>query len=273
MMVRDKDKPPTPLDELRRNLKLLKLLAMLEGLDEALEQAQTMQQGYATFLAGLVARQVLAVSDAGAQRRIAAARFPETKTFDTFSWTFQPGLNVQLVKDLMNLHFIRQGRPVLLFGRPGTGKTHMSIAYGHLAAMAGYSVQYFRAPKLLAELYASLADCSTDKLVSRLAKVELLIIDDIRHLPPRPEYASLLCDLIEARHQRKSTIVSSNLSVEEWGVALGNPKLTASLVDRLMERAHIINIKRGKSYRTDGPEAPPQADLPRGIACEPDEAE
>jgi DNA replication protein DnaC len=246
---------------------------MLAALDEALEQAQTMQQGYATFLAGLVAKQVLANTDAGALRRITAARFPETKTFDTFSWTFQPGLNVQLVKDLMNLHFIQQGRPVLLFGRPGTGKTHLCIAYGHLAALSGYSVQYFRATKLLADLYASLADSSTDKLVARLARVELLIIDDLRHLPPRPEYASLLCEVVEARHQQRATMVSSNLSVEEWGIALGNQKLTASLVDRLMERAHIINIKRGKSYRTQGPEAPPVADQPGGVAGEPEGAE
>jgi len=135
------------------------------------------------------------------------------------------------------------------------------------------SVQYFRATKLLAALYASLADSSTDKLVARLARVDLLIIDDIRHLPPHPEHASLLYDVVEARHQKKATMVSSNLNVEEWGTALGNPKLTASLVDRLMERAHIINIKRGKSYRTHGPEAPPAADQPRGIAEEPERAE
>src|SRR5712692_9402343 len=121
-MPRDKDIPPTTLDELRRDLGRLKLHAISAALDEALDQAATLEQGYVTFLAGLVAKQVLAQTESAEKSRLKVAGFPTTKTFDTFSWTFQPNLNVQLVKDLMNLHFIRQGRPVLILGRPGTGK-------------------------------------------------------------------------------------------------------------------------------------------------------
>jgi len=271
-MKKSKDIPPTTLDELRRNLERLKLGAMLEALDEALEQAQTLQQGYATFLAGLVQTQVLAVTDAAAGRRIKAAKFPETKTFDTFDWTFQKGLNVQLVKDLMNLDFIRQARPVLLLGKPGTGKSHISIAYGHLAALAGYNVRHFAVSKLLAELYASLADNTTDRFVSRLSRIHLLILDDLRDMPPKAEYASLLYDVIDARYGRKSTVVSSNLNVKKWGTALGNRVLTASLVDRLMERGHVINIKRGRSYRTHGPDAPPEDQRPTDLSADQDES-
>jgi len=261
-MTRAKDIPPTTLDELRRNLTRLKLSAMLEALDEALEQAQILQQGYATFLGGLVQREVLAHATQGAERRIGNAKFPATKTFDSFDWTFQKGLNVQLVKDLMTLDFVRQGRPLLMLGRPGTGKSHLSLAYGHLAALAGYSVRYYAAQKLLTELFATLADGTTDRFVGRLARLDLLICDDLRDVPPRPEYASLLYEVVEARHGKRATIVSSNLSVADWGKALGNRTLTASLVDRLMERAHVINIKRGRSYRTHGPDAPPEADRP-----------
>lgn len=219
-----------------------------------------------TFLAGLVGTEVLASTESAATRRLKAAAFPEVLTFDGFDWTFQPGLNVQLVKDLMNLHFIRQAKPVLILGKPGTGKTHLSLAYGHQACMAGYSVRFFTATKLLGLLYAALADATEDRLVSRLAKVDLIIIDDLRHLPPKPEYASLFFDLVDARHGRKSTILSSNLSVDAWGKVLGNPTLTAPLVDRLMDRAHVINIKRGRSWRTDGPNATPVNDRPDGIA-------
>lgn len=264
-MPREREMPPTTLDELRRNLERLKLNAMLSGLDLALEQAATLEQGYVTFLAGLVATEVLAHAEAAAARRLQAAGFEEVRTFDTFDWTFQPGLNVALVKDLMNLHFIRQGRPVLVLGRPGTGKTHISVAYGHLACLAGYSVRFFTATKLLGLLYAALADATVDRLVARLAKIDLLIIDDLRHLPPKPEYASLFFDLVDARHGRKSTILSSNLSVDAWGKVLGNPTLTAPLVDRLMDRAHVINIKRGRSWRTQGPDATPVDDRPAGI--------
>jgi len=265
-----KDIPPTTLDELKRNLERLKLKAMLAALDDALEEASKLEQGYVTFLAGLVEKEVLAQGDAATQRRLAAANFPEMKTFDLFDWTFQPNLNVQLVKDLMNLHFVRQGRPLLLLGRPGSGKTHLSIAYGVLAAHAGYSVRFYRASKLLAELYASLADNTADKTIARLARCDLLIIDDLRNLVAKPEYASLLFELVDARHGRKSTILSSNLPVSAWGKALGNPTLTTALVDRLMERAHIINIKRGRSWRADGPEAPPEPDRPAGLLPEAD---
>lgn len=261
--------PPTALEELRRNLTRLELDAMLQALDDALEQAHALEQGYGTFLAGLVEKEVLAVTEAGGRRRIDQAHFPATKTFELFDWSFQRGLNVQLVKDLMSLDFIRQGRPVLMLGKPGTGKSHMSIALGHLAAHAGYRVRYFEAAKLLPLLYASLADSTTDRLVRGLARLDLLIIDDLRAMPTRPEYPSLLYEVVEARHGRRSTLVSSNLSVKEWGATLGNPTLLASLVDRLMERAHVVNIKRGRSYRTHGPDAPPISEQPDGLGAEP----
>ncbi len=261
-MRKSKEVPPTTLDELCKNLEKLKLRTMIEHLNDALEQAATLEQGYISFLAGLIEKEVLARADTAASRRLKVARFPQIKTFDTFDWTFQRYLNVQLVKDLMGLDFVRQGRPVLVLGKPGTGKTHMSISYGVLAAQRGYTVRFYKAPKLLAELYASLADDTTEKLIARLARLDLLIIDDLRHVPTRSEYATLLFDLIEARHQKTATIVSSNLSVKQWGKVLGNPALTASLVDRLMERAHVINIRRGRSYRTEGPDAPPENDRP-----------
>ena len=249
---------PSVLDELRRNLERLKLRAMVAHLDEALEQAALLEQGYIAFLAGLVEREVLARAEASTKRRMSMAKFPAIKTLDTFDWTFQKGLNVQLVKDLANLHFIAQGRNVLLLGRPGTGKTHISISYGVLAAQRGYSVRFYKASVLLAELYATLADSTTDRMIGRLARLDLLIIDDLRHVPIRPEYATLLFDLIEARHLKKSTIISSNLSVKAWGKLLGNPALTASMVDRLMEQAHVINIRKGRSYRVEGPDASPE---------------
>jgi DNA replication protein DnaC len=265
MARRSKELEPTLLDELRRNLERMRLFAMLAALDEALERAQTLEQGYATFLAGLVEKQLLAQSDESSRRRIRNAGFPATKTFDGFDFAFQKGLNVALVKDLMSLDFLRQARPVLLLGKPGTGKTHLSIAFGHLAALHGYSVRYFGCKDLLGRLYASIADGSTDQLVRRLSRAQLLIVDDLRDLPPKPEYASLLYDVVDARHSRACTMVSSNLSVKQWGKALGNAVLTASLVDRLMERAHVINVKHGKSYRSYGPEAPPEIDRPDGL--------
>jgi DNA replication protein DnaC len=265
-MAKSKDLPPTTLDELKRNLERLRLFAMLEHLEAALDEASSLEQGYVTFLAGLVDKQVLAQTEAGAERRIRNAGFPEVKTFDTFDWHFQKGLNVTLVKDLMNLHFIKQGRPVLMLGRPGTGKSHLSTAFGVLAATLGYSVRFVSISRLLPELYASLADGTTDRLIARLARPELLILDDLRSIPTKPEYANLLFDVVDARYTKRSTILSSNLSVKMWGKVLGNVALTASLVDRLMDRAHVINIRKGRSWRSEGPDAPPEDDRPADLA-------
>lgn len=271
-MAKNKELPVTPLDELKRNLERLRLMAMLEHLEEAIEQASSLEQGYVTFLGGLVETQMLAFTDAGVQRRIRNAGFPKLKTFDTFDWHFQKGLNVQLVKDLMNLHFIKQARPVLLLGRPGTGKSHLSIAYGVLAATAGYSVRFMDISRLLRDLYATLADGSTDQLIAKLTRPDLLILDDLRSVPSKPEYANLFYDLVEARHTKHSTLVSSNLSVKMWGKVLGNVSLTASLVDRLIDRAHVINIKSGRSWRSEGPDAPPEDQRPPDLASDSDDA-
>ena len=101
-MPREREIPPTTLDELRRNLERLKLHPMLAGLDLALEQAATLEQGYVTFLAGLVGTEVLAQSERAAASRLKAANFEKVRTFDTFDWTFQSGLNIALVNALVN---------------------------------------------------------------------------------------------------------------------------------------------------------------------------
>lgn len=165
----------------------------------------------------------------------------------------------------MNLEWVRQGRSLLILGRHGTGKTHLGISYGHLAALRGFSVRFFDAQKLLDQLYQALADATIDRLLAKLARIDLLIIDDLRDTRCRPEHASLLFDLIDARHQKRATLLTSNLSVTAWGKALGNPTLVAAMVDRLMERAAVLNIRRGRSYRTEGPYAVPVAEQPEDL--------
>lgn len=260
--------PPTVLEQLRRDLESLKLRAMAEYLDEALLQAQKTEPGYIAFFAGLISRQVLWASERALARRIVHAGFPCLKTFEQFDMGFQSGLNVAMVRDLMNLEWVKLGWALLILGRHGTGKSHLAIAYGHLAALRGFSVLFFDAQKLLDRLYQALADATIDRLLAQLARVDLLIIDDLRDTRSRPEHASLMFDLIDARHQKRATLVTSNLSVTAWGKALGNPTLVAAMVDRLMEKAAVLNIRRGRSYRTEGPFAVPVAEQPEDLVRE-----
>ena len=244
------------LEELRRYLRYLKLDTIAERLDSVLEQAANQRLSRVDLLLELFRDEAIARHNRAVGRRLKEANFPETKTFDTFDWKFQPGLNVEQVKDLAELAFIDEARHLLLLGKPGTGKSHLAIAFGIRACETGYRVRFFKAKALFKTLYATLADDTTDRLLRRLARVPLLIIDELAYFRGKPEHAYLFFDLLQARYNKTSTIVTSNLRLSEWGDVLGDAKLTAALVDRLMHRAHVINIKNGRSYRTEGPEGP-----------------
>jgi DNA replication protein DnaC len=244
------------LEELRRHLRGLKLDPIVNRLDQVLEEAERNRLGHIEFLLELVRDEAIRRHDRAVDLRIQAAGFPEIKTFDTFDWGFQPELNVPQVKDLAELSFVEEARPVVVLGKPGTGKTHIAISLGVRACRSGYRVRFYKAKDLFKALYATLADDTTDRFLGRLTRHPLLIIDELAYFKGRPEHAYLFFDLLQARYEKAATILTSNLRISEWGDVLGDVKLTAALVDRLMHRAHVINIKNGRSYRTEGPEGP-----------------
>ena len=122
--------------------------------------------------------------------------------------------------------------------------------------MAGFRVTFYKLQELLALLYATLADDSTDDAIAKLSRLDLLIIDHIGFIRKKDEYASLLLDLICACQDRVSLVITTSISLEEWGAAFGNNAITNDIVDRLFHRAAVINIRPGRSYRTEGPNAP-----------------
>jgi DNA replication protein DnaC len=244
------------LDRLKEQLRGLRLKVMAERLEAALDRAAKAKMGHIDFLAQLVEEEAAIQHERSVKRRLDDARFTEVKTFDTFDFAFQPTLNVEQVKDLAELHFIDEKRPLVCLGKPGTGKSHIAVALGVRACQAGYRVRFFEAKVLFKALYATLADDSSAAMIAKLARYPLLIIDEIGYFKGRPEHAYLFYDLLQARYEKASTIITSNLSLSEWGGVFGDAKLTAALVDRLLHHAHVINIKRGKSYRTDGPDGP-----------------
>lgn len=244
------------LEELRHHLRVLKMDTIAERLDSVLEQAAKHKLSRVDLLLELIRDEATARHNRAVKRRLKEAGFPETKTFDTYDWKFQPSLNVEQVKDLAELRFIDEARPLLMLGKPGTGKTHLATSFGIRACETGYRVRFFKAKELFKALYATLADDTTERVLRRLARVPLLIIDELAYFRGRQEHAYLFFDLLQARYEKGATIVTSNLRLSEWGEVLGDAKLTAALVDRLMHRAHVINIKNGRSYRTEGPEGP-----------------
>lgn len=245
-----------PIAQLKDQLRGLHLKDMAEQLEAALDAAHQERHGHLAFLAKLVATQLAAVENRSIKTRINKAKLPDHMTFDTFDWNFQPGLNVEHLKNLGELTFVENRKPLLILGKTGTGKTHIAVALGNRACEAALRVAFYDLQDLLTILYATLADDSTAEFIAKLARLDLLIIDNVSYIRTRPEYPSLLLDLIRTCQDRVALIVTSNISLEEWAIALGNATLTTAIVDRLFHRASVINIRPGRSYRSEGPHAP-----------------
>ncbi|MBF0453060.1 MAG: ATP-binding protein [Candidatus Magnetomorum sp.] len=244
------------VDRLKENFRILRLKDMAQNLETILENAQSEKQGHLEFLAQLVDTQVNGYKNRSLERRLKQANFPRNMSFDNFDWNFQPGLNIEHLKNLKTLNFVSKHQSVLILGKTGCGKTHIASALGLAACEAGFRVKFYMLQELLAYLYSTLADETTVEAIEKLARLDLIIIDRIGFIRTKNEYASLLLEMICACQDRVSIITTSNISIEEWGQAFGSVSITNDIVDRLFYRASILNIKKGISYRLHGPEAP-----------------
>jgi len=245
-----------PIEKLKQDLRDLRLKDMAEVLDAIIDKAEKDKAGHLEFLAALAEIQMSAMQKRSLDRRVDLANFPRNMTFDNFDWNFQPGLNVEQLKNLKSLSFVVKHHPVLILGKTGVGKTHIATALGLTACKADFRVKFYKFQELLSYLYTTLADDSTDEAVTKLARLDLLIIDHVGFIRKKDEYPSLLLDLVCACQDQVALIITSGISLEEWGVAFGNNAVTNDIVDRLFHHANVINIREGLSYRTHGPNAP-----------------
>ena len=244
------------VERLKENFRILRLKDMAQNLETVVEKAQSEKQGHLEFLAQLVDAQVNGFKNRSLDRRLKQANFPRNMNFDNFDWNFQPGLNIEQLKNLKTLNFISNHQSVLILGKTGSGKTHIATALGISACETGFRVRFYMLQELLAYLYSTLGDETTVEAIEKLARLDLIIIDRIGFIRKKNEYASLLLELICACQDRVSIITTSNISIEEWGQVFGSISITNDIVDRLFHRASILNIRKGISYRVHGPEAP-----------------
>jgi len=186
-------------------------------------------------------------------RRIAYSTLPEQKTLEVFDWAFQPKLDKALVLELARLDFVRRKDDLVVTGKSGTGKSHILQGIGLKACQQQMRVRYARCVDLLDDLYAGLADGTYPKRLHRWASVDLLIIDDVglgqvKKREGEPTAAHTLYDLIDRRHAKLSTAVTSNIELSAWGRYLGDVTLTVAILDRLAMHAVRIDID-GPSFR------------------------
>jgi DNA replication protein DnaC len=229
------------LIELTRALRQLRLGGMAALVEMRLHQAQSERLAPLDFLSTLVSDELTRRADRLLERRRKQARFREPgKTLDTFDFDFNKKMNRHLIYELASGRFIAQREDALFLGPPGSGKSHLAQAIGHSAIGQGYRVLYRETYGLLEELADATLDGTRKGYIEQLTTVPLLIIDDLamRKLPLNA--AEDLLEIIMRRHERASTLLTSNRPVEDWGKLLGDAPAVTAMLDRLLHHGHVL---------------------------------
>ena len=235
-------------ERLRNALKKLRLSGLSQSLEVRLHEAASHNLNHLEFLELILQDELLVRSERLLQRRIQSASFRELKTLDQFDWSFNPSIKKKQVFDLATGHFIREARDVLWLGPPGLGKSHLVQALGYQALKTGFVVLYRSIFDVVRDFLHDDVVGQDDKMLARYLKPDLLIIDDMgmKQLPKRSgEY---LFEIIMRRHEKRSTMMTSNRPLEDWGKLIGDVPAATAILDRFLHHAEIIEIT-GKSYR------------------------
>ena len=233
---------------LEHYLKQLKLPTMLREYPKLADVCQAERSDYQRFLLLLAEREIQDREVRAAERRLKAAKFPVTKTMDTFDFNAQPSINQMLVRELLRGEYIEQRENVLLIGNSGTGKTHLATALGFAACQQGYKVRFFSATGMVTQLLERREDRRLERFHKQLERLDLIVLDELGYVPFSKAGAELFFEVISRAYERTSLIVTTNLPFENWIEVMGNERLTGALLDRLTHRIHILEAN-GESYR------------------------
>ena len=234
---------------IQEQLKILKMPAIGREYLGLARQARDGGWPYEDFLKQLLEAEVRSRQDHTASLRLRQAHFPDIKTLDQIAWAALEGISRPKILELTSCEYIKQAEDVILAGPVGTGKTHLSIALGVEATRRRHRVLFTRAADLVRTLLEARDERTLGRLQQRMQRVELLIVDELGFVPFDRVGGELLFNLLSERHERRSTIVTTNLAFSEWTKIFGDEKLTTALLDRLGHRSHILTTK-GASFRT-----------------------
>ena len=240
-----------PLDNIRKHLKTLKLTRMLNALDAELAAAEKQHLSTAAVLERLLEIEAVSLIERRMERRIRESKLPERKLLADFDFKFQTGIDRSQIMDLATLGFVERKQWLILAGSSGTGKSHIAKSLLLLACQHLYRCRYVSASDMLRNLLSGLADDSLDEKLKAYVRPQLLLIDEIgfdRLEQESSRNASLFFKVIEGRYCKNSTILTTNIDFKALGEYLGDPVITAAMVDRMVHHTVIIDID-GPSYR------------------------
>ena len=240
-------------DQLIPLLKKLRLSGVLQSLELRTRQAADDDLSHGEFLFRLLSDEAERRDSKQLDVRLRRANFEGPRAIEDFDFHFNPNVPKAKVIDLATCGFIDQHQNVLLLGPTGVGKSHIAQSLGHRACRLGKSVLYVAAQDLFKQLRAARADGSHDRRLLRFTTPDLLIIDDLGLRPLRDDEPVDLYEIIRARYERHSTLITSNRTASEMGELFGDPLLASAAMDRLLHDAHVL-ILDGASFRNPPPE-------------------
>ncbi|MBR8661832.1 DNA replication protein DnaC [Brevibacillus aydinogluensis] len=236
------------LEQARLRLEELGLQQAALLLDAHLEAASHGQPTYLSFLNMLLDAEIAERQKRNMEVRTKLAHLPYRKTLEEFDFSFQPSIDERMIRELATMTFVTRHENVLFLGPPGVGKSHLSVALAVEAISQGISVYFVSLSQLIEDLRKAYAENRLDKRLRIYIRPKLLIIDEIGYLPFDSLAANLFFQVVSARYERGSILLTSNKSFGEWGELMGDPILATAILDRLLHHSHIVNI-RGNSYR------------------------
>lgn len=233
---------------LQTTLRKLRLSGAAASLDLRVQEAAGHSLTHAEFLELLLQDELAVRSDRLIARRLKTASFREHKTLEDFDWSFNPSIKKRQIYDLATCRFVREAKDVLWIGPPGTGKSHLVQAIGYQAIKTGLTVLYRSIFDIVRDFLRDETLAGTDQTLPRYLKPDLLVIDDMgmKQLPKRSgEY---LFEIILRRYETRSTMMTSNRPLADWGKLLGDVPSATAILDRFLHHAEVVTIT-GKSYR------------------------
>ncbi len=237
-------------EQLKQMLKYIRLSGLLANWGQYLSAAQKGNYSHARLLNYVVEQEYQIKKENSRKMRLARAKIPEKFVIETFPFSRQPKLNKKKIVNLYDgFDYMSKCHNIVWIGSTGTGKTGLATAFLTHAIDQGYNGRFIAFAELVEQLYQAVADHTEAKVIKAFVGSDCLLIDELGYVEVEPVQVGLFFTLMNKRHKKKTTLITSNLGFSQWSSFLKNDHLTAALIDRLTENSHVINMKNCVSLR------------------------